>query len=289
MELTSKNYFDTEMNLKYLDCSTYKNFVGTIGRKGCECRGLAIAQGLYKQPKTEALLLGSYVDSYFDKSIPDFLSENFEDVYTKTSLTKFNKTQNPEDLKRYAFLDQGDDMIARAIKDPLFMSFMEGETQKVLTADIDGIPIRVKLDSFNGKRITDLKTVASMSQTFFVADVDGNSRKTAITFAEYWGYVEQAYFYQTAVEQNFGKKLPFYLAVITKEKIGSVSHPRIGIVHIPDYLIEQKGNEIKRNIHMVWNILQGNAKPVPCGSCEWCADFLPLEKVMELDQLSLEV
>jgi len=289
MELNSKTYFTTEMNLKYLDCSTYKNFVGTIGRKGCECRALAIAKGMYEQPKTEALLLGGYVDSFFDNSMSDFLSENMEDIYTKTSLQKFEKTGNPDDLKKYAFLDQADVMIARAKREPLFMEYMEGETQKILTADIDGVPIRVKLDSYNGERITDLKTVESMSKTFFVADVDSTSRKTAITFAEYWGYIEQGFFYQTAVEQNFGKKLPFYLACITKEKTGSVAHPRLGVIHIPDHLIEQKGIDIKKNIHTVWNILQGNAMPIPCGTCEWCADYLPLEKAIELDQLMLEV
>ena len=275
------------MNLKYLDCSTYKNFVGTIGRKGCECRALAIAKGMYKQPKTTALLLGGYVDAYFDNTLAEYMVENMDDLYTKASVKKF--TEGKGDLELLSDFKQADVMIKRAIKEPLFMKYMEGETQKVLTADIDGVPIRVKLDSYNGERITDLKTVESMSKTFFVADVDSNSRKTAITFAEYWGYIEQGFFYQKAVEQNFGKKLPFYLACITKEKTGSVAHPRLGVIHIPDHLIEQKGIDIKRNIHMVWNILQGNAMPVPCGTCEWCADYLALEKVMELDQLPLNV
>lgn len=284
MELTSKTYFTPEMNLKYLDCSTYKNFAGTVSRKACECRALAIAKGMYKQPKTEALLLGGYVDAFFDNSMDEYLSENMEDLYTKTSLQKFEKTGNPDDLKRYAFLEQADVMIARAKREPMFMKYMEGETQKILVADIDKVPIRVKLDVYNKDRIVDLKTAASMTQTFYSAD-----SSERINFVENFGYIEQAFFYQTAVEQNFGKKLPFYLAVITKEKVSNEPHPRVAIVHVPDHVIENKGKEIKMKIHKVWEILQGNILPIPCGTCEWCADYLPLESVTELDQLLLEV
>ena len=200
MELTSKNYFNPEMNLKYLDCSTYKNFVGTVGRKGCECRALAIAKGMYEQPKTEALLLGGYVDAYFDNTLAEYMIENMEDLYTKASIKKFNDGKG--DLELLAAYKQADVMIKRAIKEPLFMKYMEGETQKILTADIDGVPIRVKLDVYNNDRIVDLKTAASMTQTYYAAD--SNSR---MSFVENFGYVEQAFFYQTAVEQNFGKKL----------------------------------------------------------------------------------
>lgn len=282
MELTSKNYFKPEMNLKYLDCSTYKNFVGTVGRKGCECRALAIAKGMYEQPKTEALLLGGYVDAYFDNTLAEYMIENMEDLYTKASIKKFNEGKG--DLELLAAYKQADVMIKRAIKEPLFMKYMEGETQKILTADIDGIPIRVKLDVYNKDRIVDLKTAASMSQTYYAAD--SNSR---MSFVENFGYIEQAYFYQTAVEQNFGKKLPFYLAVITKEKENNIPHPRVGIIHVPDGVIEDKGKEIKYKVHKVWDLLQGNILPIPCGSCSWCSDYLPLDRVIELDQLMLEV
>ena len=282
MELTSKNYFEPEMNLKYLDCSTYKNFIGTVGRKGCECRALAIAKGMYEQPKTEALLLGGYVDAYFDNTLAEYMIENMDDLYTKASIKKF--TEGKGDLELLAAFKQADVMIKRAIKEPLFMKYMEGETQKILTADIDGVPIRVKLDSYNGERITDLKTAASMSQTYYSAD-----SHERLSFVENFGYVEQAYFYQTAVEQNFGKKLPFYLAVITKDKVNGIPHPKVAVIHIPDLVIEEKGKDIKYKIHKVWDLLQGNILPIPCGTCEWCADYLPLEREIELDQLMLEV
>ena len=282
--MNEQTYFTPEANLKWLDCSTYKNVVGTAGRKGCECRALAIAKGEYEQPKTEALLIGSYVDAYFDNSLSQFCLDNMDDVFSKASIKKFEKSGKAEDLERLAAFKQADIMIKRAIKEPLFMKYVEGETQKILTAEIEGVPIRVKLDSFDGNRITDVKTAASITETYYAKDLGQR-----LTFIEYFGYVEQAYFYQTAVEQNFGKRLPFYLAVVTKEKHNNIPHPRVAVIQIPDKVIEDKGKEIKEKIPGVWRLLQGEYEPIPCGTCEWCADFLPIEKVISMDEIMLEV
>lgn len=282
--LNEQNYHSVDANLAYLDCSTYKNVVGTPGRKGCECRALAIAKGEYIQPKTEALLVGSYVDAFFDNSLTEFCADNMDDIFTKASIKKFDKSGNPDDLERLKVFEQADLMIKRAKKEPMFMRYVEGETQKILIAEIEGVPIRVKLDSYDGKRITDVKTAASITETYYAKDLGQR-----LNFAEYFGYIEQAYFYVTAVEQNFGKHLPFYLAVITKEKHNNEPHPRVAVIQIPDKVIMDKGAEIKAKIKDVWSLIQGEYDPIPCGTCEWCADNLPLEKVISLDELMLEV
>lgn len=329
--LDESTYFTPEANMRYLDCSSYKQFVGTCGKKGCECRALAIAKGEYKQPKTPALLLGSYVDRYFDGTLAEFMIEEMDNLYTKASIKKFKEGNG--DLELLSDYKMADVMIKRAIREPLFMKYVNGETQKILTAEIGGkyevcfkdemiinenlykvvatfqskqeadryvdnnsndtyfvkevtkgVPIRVKLDSYDGHRITDIKTAASISETYYAADLGQR-----LNFAEYFGYIEQAYFYQTAVEQNYGKKLPFYLAVITKEKYYNEPHPRVAVIHIPDGVIENKGKEIQGKIHNVWNLIQGEYDPVPCGCCEWCADNLPLKNVISLDELMLGV
>lgn len=280
--LNDETYHSPEANRRWLDCSTYKNFAGTCGRASCETRALAIVKGDYVPPKTDALLLGGYVDAYFDHSLPQFMIDNMDDLYTKASIKKFQEGKG--DLELLSQFKQADSMIKRAIKEPLFMRYVDGETQKILTAEIDGVPIRVKLDSYDGKRITDIKTAASISETYYAKDLGQR-----LNFIEYFGYVEQAYFYQKAVEYNFGKKLPFYLAVISKDKEYNVPHPRLAIIQIPDKIIEEKGEEIKQKIHSIWSIIQGEIDPIPCGHCEWCADNLPLEKVISMDELLLEV
>ena len=282
-ELTTDNYHSSEANLKYLDCSTYKNFCGTYGKSGCESRALAIAKGEYNPPKSDALLVGGYVDAYFDHSLAKFCSENMVDIFTQASIKKFNSSGKADDLQKLSQFKQADAMIERALKEPLFMKYVEGETQKIMIAEIDGVPIRVKLDSYDGHRITDLKTASSISETYYAADLGQR-----LNFIEYFGYVEQAYFYQTAVEQNTGKKLPFYLAVITKDKFCNEPHPRVAVIQIPDSVIEDKGREIKNKIHTVWSILQGEIDPVACKHCEYCADTLPCE-LFSMDELLLGV
>lgn len=283
-ELNEQTYYTPEANLKWLDCSTYKNVVGTPGRKGCECRALAIAKGEYIEPKSDALLVGGYVDAYFDKSLSQYCVDNMDSIYTKASIKKFEKSGNADDLERLKAFEQADVMIKRAIREPLFMQYVEGETQKILTADIEGVPIRVKLDSYDGKRITDIKTAASITETYYAKDLGQR-----LNFAENFGYIEQAFFYQTAVEQNFGKHLPFYLAVVTKEKHNNEPHPRVAVIQIPDKVIADKGAEIKQRIKGVWSLLQGEYEPIPCGTCEWCADNLSVDDVISLEELLLEV
>lgn len=76
MIVTKDNYFDVETNLNFVDCSTYKNFEGTPGIKACECKALAIAKGEYKRPMTDALMVGSYVDAFFDGTLGEFKEKN---------------------------------------------------------------------------------------------------------------------------------------------------------------------------------------------------------------------
>ena len=59
MELNEQNYFSKEANEEYMSVSQYKAF------KKCEAAALAEIKGEYERPKTDALLIGSFVDSYF--------------------------------------------------------------------------------------------------------------------------------------------------------------------------------------------------------------------------------
>ena len=284
MKLNEQTYFTPEANLTYLDCSTYKNFAGTCGKKPCEHRALAIAKGIYTPPRSEALLVGSYVDAYFDNSLAQFQLDNADEIYTKTSWKKFEKSGDANDLDKLTAFKQADIMIQRAIREPLFMKYVEGDTQVIMTGKIEGVPVRVKLDSYDGRRITDIKTARSITETYYAADLGQR-----LNFAEYFGYIEQAYFYTEIVRQNTGKRVPFYLAVITKDKTDNIPHPRVAVIQIPDGIIDEKGEEIKQKIKGVWSVLQGEVEPIPCGTCEYCADTLPLDKVISLDELLLEV
>lgn len=270
MQITSEHYFDTEVNMNYVDCTTYKNFIGTPGIKACECKALAIAKGEYERPKTDALMVGSYVDAYFEGTLDKFKADNPQ-IFT----------QKGELMAKYK---QADVMIKRCEKDELFMKYMAGDKQQIFTSEISGIPVRVKLDSFDGKRISDLKTCKSISETYYAKDLGER-----LDFITYYGYIEQAFFYKKVMLNVTGKDYPFYICAVTKEKEDNVPHPRIAVIQIPDKVIWDKGKEIEMNLPKVWGFLKGEIKPIPCGTCSWCADNLPLTEVISSDQLLLEV
>ena len=138
--LNSDNYFDRENQVKYMSVSQFKAF------EKCEAAALAEIMGDYEREKTTPLLVGSYVDAYFEGKL-DLFKEN-----------------NPQLFKRNGELKseyiQADQIIQRIEKDPLFMFFMNGEKQVIMTGEIEGIPIKIKIDSYHpGKLIDDLKIV----------------------------------------------------------------------------------------------------------------------------------
>ena len=59
MKLTAENYYSQEANEQFFSVSQYKDFMK------CEAMALAKIRGQYRQPSTRALLVGSFVDSYF--------------------------------------------------------------------------------------------------------------------------------------------------------------------------------------------------------------------------------
>ena len=63
--LTSENYYSPESNQGYMSASQFKSFLD------CEARTLAELHGEYHRPSTEALLVGSYVDAYFEGTLDD--------------------------------------------------------------------------------------------------------------------------------------------------------------------------------------------------------------------------
>ena len=68
MKLTNDNYFSLEA--KNILVSQYKTFLD------CPARAMAEIRGEYKQPMTTALLVGSYVDAYFEGTLDKFQEEH---------------------------------------------------------------------------------------------------------------------------------------------------------------------------------------------------------------------
>ena len=123
--LSNKNYYSNEANKDYISVSQYKDFVGTYEYKGCENRAMAIIRGEFKKEPSTAMLVGSYVDSYFEGTLDEFKEEHPE-------ILKKDGTLKAEYIK-------ADAMIERCKRDTKFMQYMSGEKQVIMTAEIFGV------------------------------------------------------------------------------------------------------------------------------------------------------
>ena len=90
MKLTNENYFSAEAMQEYISVSQYKDFMGTMGKLGCEAEAMAKLKGEWKMEMTIPLLVGSYVDAHFEGSLNIFRSQTPE-IFTCLQLYPFRK------------------------------------------------------------------------------------------------------------------------------------------------------------------------------------------------------
>ncbi|MBO5663599.1 MAG: PD-(D/E)XK nuclease-like domain-containing protein [Clostridia bacterium] len=255
MKLTQKNYFSPKANLEYMSVSQFKSF------EKCQATALAEIHGTYEREKTTALLVGSYVDAYFEGQLPRFIIEN------------------PQIFKRDATLKaeyaQADAIIQRILKDKLFTEYMSGKKQVIMTGEICGVPVKIKVDSLHTDKIVDLKIMRDFEN---IRDAD----KGILPWFEGWSYDLQGAVYQEIVRQNTGKTLPFYLAAATKEKV-----PDIDIVHLNQKALDFAFARFKDNVEMYDAVKKGIIPPERCERCDYCKSTKVLTEPTDSDEFYL--
>lgn len=226
--LNDQNYYSLEVNQAYWSVSQYKDFMQ------CESMAMAKIRGEYVEPITRAMLVGSFIDRYFEGALPQFITEHPELFTLKKQLrAEF----------RHAY-----EIINRIESSPKFMQYMSGEKQKILTFEMFGVPWKMKMDSFlENICITDLKVVQNLkSLVFYRYDLQGAP-------------------YQYGCEYNGYGRLPFYLATATKEKV-----PDLNIFQIPDSVLDEALQEIGENMPHFIAVKNGLEEPERCEKCAWC-------------------
>lgn len=235
MLLTADNYYSAEANRAYMSASQVKSFMR------CPAATMAELRGEYTRPVTSALLIGSYVDAYFEGTLDAFRAEHPE-LYKRDGLLK-------------AEYQHAETMIDRAKRDPVFMDYMRGDKQRIITGDIDGVPFKAKLDVYlPGERIVDLKTVRDFDPKY-------KPGSGLVSFVECWGYDLQMAIYQLLE----GHAQPTYIAAITKEP-----SPDIAVISIPQHYMDAAMAVLRENLQYYDAIKNGLIEPPRCGHCEYC-------------------
>ena len=241
MKVTQDNYYGKKSNIEYFSVSQFKDFMK------CPAMAMAKLQGEYEQGESRALILGSYVDEMLTgtrASQMKFLEENHSDLFKKNG-------------DFYADVSQAADTIERIKKQPLMMKYLGGKHQVIMTGEIEGVPFKIKMDSFKkGEYIADLKYMASL-----------RSPNLFQPMVKYWGYDIQAAVYQEIVRQNTGANLPFLFVVATKEQ---PAHLAVG--EISQWNMDEALDTVKKNIVNFQKIKTGEIPAERCEDygCDYC-------------------
>lgn len=245
--LTRDNYFS---ETGHLSNSQYKCF------ERCEDMALAESQGLYQRVKTTAQLVGSYVDAHVEGKIDEFIEKHPEIISSRGA----SKGQPKAEYRA------AEEMISRFERDAFFMSFLEGEKQRIFEGVIGGAPFKAMVDIAADDKTVDFKTVASFDEMW----LDGQK----VSFIRYWGYDIQGAIYQELRRQTDGVRKPFYLACVTKEPV-----PDIAVIQISDEVMAERLKEIKYTAGRYQAIKMGLIDPVRCERCDWCKATKELKEV----------
>jgi hypothetical protein len=248
--LTNENYFSPEAQMKFMGASQFKSFCD------CEARTMAELRGEYEREITKSMLVGSYVDAHFEGTLDLFKAKN-PDIFTRTG-----------DLK--TDFKQAEYIIERIERSEMFMEYMSGQKQVIMTGEIEGVPVKIKIDSYHPEKMNvDLKIVKDFAPIW----AEGKGK---LSFPLYWGYDIQGAIYQ-AIE---GHSLPFYIAAATKEK-----EPDLAIIEIPQYYLDAAMQNVKSMIVRFQAIKEGIIEPERCGKCDYCKRTKVLSEVMSLEDL----
>ena len=250
MAVNRFNYFSENNNQKYCGSSQFKSFLR------CPAQAMAEIRGEWKREESTSLLVGSYVDSWFEGTLDAF------------------KAAHPEVFKRDGTLKaeyvKADEIIARVSRDELFMKYMGGQKQAVRTGLIEGVPFKIKMDSYHkGKAIVDLKVIKDFEPIW------NDEKGIRQDFIQYWGYDIQAAIYQ-AIE---GEKLPFYICAVTKE-----AEPDFAVIQIPQTWIDSAMAIIQNEIGIIDAYKRGEIEAPRCEKCAYCRQTKKLSRVMSADE-----
>lgn len=261
--LTDENYYSLEADRHYCSASQYLDFVGRPFLPGCESRAMAKLNGEYEEETTKAMLIGSILDTLWElEDLPmeeklNIIADRFPECVSSRGATKGElKNEFKLALKMYE----------RTLKDELFRKYMSGEKQVIMTGEIEGLPFKIKMDSYiPDVAIVDLKTTqdASMNHRKYVAD-SGNWE----TFYRGFAYDMQLAIYREIVRQNTGKTLRCYIAVVDKKE-----HPLPQIIELTPKMLDDALETVKANVGTIKMLKSGEVKNYcRCEECDYCRD-----------------
>lgn len=234
VNLNNENYYSQQANTEYMSVSQFKTWID------CPAKAMASLKGDYSMPEKTALLVGGYVDAWAEGTLDEF-KEKHPSIFKKNGELKADYVQ-------------ADNIIERIQSDKVFCHYaLEGEKQVIETAELFGCKWKTKIDNLRDDCIVDLKCMKDMQ------------RVMGISFIEYYHYDWQLAVYQQVHFLVTGKRLPCYLAVVTKETPSNIE-----VINIPQWRLDECLEEIEKHMPHILAMKNGEIEIEPCGVCDYC-------------------
>ncbi len=254
MELTNNNYYSQNANQEYFSVSQVKDFLK------CEAYAMAKINGEWAEEPSTPMLIGSYVDSYFEGTLDDF------------------KQRTPEIFKKDGTLKAeyvlAENVINKIESDELFMLCLSGQKQVIMTGEFLGAQWKIKMDSYiEQEAIVDLKIVKKVREIFY-------SRGRRQSFIENWGYDLQLAVYQEIVKQNTDATLDCIIAAADKQK-----YPDIACILLPNDQLDFQRRELAFKMPRIIAVKSGRENPQRCGICDYCRATKKLDRLVSSYEL----
>ncbi len=253
MILTPENYHSPEAKKLYSGSTEIKQFME------CESKALAIINGEYSESK-DAFLQGNFIDAHFDKTLDLFKSQHPE-MFTKT-----------EPKRLLAKFENITTAINAVESDPIMHRLWTGgKNQQIFTGEIEGLPIKIMVDSLLPDRAVDRKYMSNLEDKW--------SERLAqkVAWWKVYDYDFQAAIYNEILKQN-GIDVPFDLCPITKETV-----PNKDWITFSAQTLELALDEVKAAIPRINALKSGLLNDAnPCGECDYCKQQKKLLKPTEV-------
>lgn len=267
MKLTESNYYSVEANKEYASNSQIKDF------QKCEVTALKKISGEIADEPTTAMLQGQYVDEALTGNLEKWKSEHPE-IIAKTGV---NKGCIKADFQKC------EKMVDVCVNDNKFMQYLSGKKQVIMTGEIYGLPIKIKMDVYDENHgvIVDLKTTEDINKAIW--NVQAHCYQDFITA---YGYIQQMAIYREIVFQKTGKKCRCFIAVVDKKE-----YPNHDVIEIPQEEMDDVlyGNELNPGLapmlQRIKDLKDGIEQPIPCGKCPECISTKKVIKPISLAEL----
>ncbi|SFM44357.1 PD-(D/E)XK nuclease-like domain-containing protein [Salibacterium qingdaonense] len=260
LNLQQTNYHSTDADQQYMSVSQFKNWLD------CEARTLAEIKGDYVPPISTPLIVGTYVHAAFENQ------ETFRSIEEQYSDMIFKKNGS-----KYADFETADRMIDTIKQDDFAMFAMDGEKEKIYTADLFGVPWKIKVDSINHDRksFTDLKTTQDLYKRYWSKKYEGFT-----SFVEAWDYVLQMAIYREVIAKNTGEAYTPYIVAATKE-----SPSNKAVLHFEPSRFDFELEYTEAQLEHIMNVKNEEVPPRRCEQCSYCRSTKKLTNTMEIGDL----